>query len=193
MTPATAGTAATVSNAASGVAATSANTMNNMAGTPASAPSGTTPGAGMSSAPAPAGDTRAPVAGQGVGTFVTGGWTLTAYGCFRTGTRLFCDFDVVFRRNMQANSSIWRQVNLVDDGGKITGRHNAFFVGDDGSQFPTAYIAPPTPARFIIEYDNIDARYTSIALVAGPQRIPGVPVTAMDASQPAGTIPVRRR
>src|SRR6202142_2667889 len=41
-----------------------------------------------------AGDPRAPVAGQGLGTFLwPGGWTLTAYGCFRTGNRLFCAFD----------------------------------------------------------------------------------------------------
>ena len=144
--------------------------------------------------PSPAGDPRAPVAGQGVGTFLwPGGWTLTAYGCFRTGTRLFCDFDTTNQNNLQANSNIWSGyggVNLVDDGGKITQRHNAFFVGDDGSQFTTAYISPQ-PVRFIIEYDDVDPRYTSISLVLVNNRIQGVPITVIDPSQPAGTMPAR--
>ena len=140
------------------------------------------------SAPA---DSRAPVAGQGVGTFLAGPWTLIAYDCLRSGTRLFCDFDTTNQSNTGANSEIWRPVSLVDDGGKITTRHNAFFVGDDGSQFSTAYLTAQKPARFIIEYDNVDQRYTSISLVCGRDQIQGVPITQMDPSQPAGTIPAR--
>jgi hypothetical protein len=140
------------------------------------------------SAPA---DSRAPVSGQGVGTFLAGPWTLIAYGCFRSGTRLFCDFDTTNQNNTGANSEIWRPVSLVDDGGKITTRHNAFFVGDDGSQFTTAYLTAQKPARFIIEYDNVDQRYTSISLVCGRDQIQGLPITQMDPSQPAGTIPTR--
>jgi hypothetical protein len=143
------------------------------------------------SAPA---DSRAPVAGQGVGTFLwPGGWTLTAYGCFRTGTRLFCDFDTTNQNNVQAGNNIWAAaggVNLVDDGGKITQRHNAFFVGDDGSQFQTAYISPQ-PVRFIIEYDDVDQRYASISLVLARQRIQAVPITLIDPAQPAGRMPAR--
>ena len=164
--------------------------------TPSTSGSGTAPATGMTSpgtsnpSQAAAGDSRPPVAVQGVGTFVFSGWTLTAYGCFRSNTRLFCDFDTIHQKNVQAGSNIWNNVNLVDDGGKITGRHNAFFVGDDGSQFPTAYIGT-TPVRFIMEYDDVNPRYTSISLVRGGQRIQGVPVTTIDASQPAGTIPAR--
>jgi hypothetical protein len=143
---------------------------------------------GNVSAPA---DSRTPVAGQGVGTFLAGPWTLIAYGCFRSGTRLFCDFDTTNQSNTGANSEIWRPVSLVDDGGKITTRHNAFFVGDDGSQFSTAYLTAQKPARFIIEYDNVDQRYTSISLVCGRDQIQAVPITQMDPSQPAGTIPAR--
>src|SRR5579863_2760326 len=163
---------------------------------PVTSGTGTAPSSGMTSAgtsstsQTAAGDSRPPVAVQGVGTFVFSGWTLTAYGCFRSNTRLFCDFDTIHQKNVQAGSNIWNNVNLVDDGGKITGRHNAFFVGDDGSQFPTAYIGT-TPVRFIMEYDDVNPRYTSISLVRGGQRIQGVPVTAIDASQPAGTIPAR--
>jgi hypothetical protein len=141
-----------------------------------------------------AGDSRTPVAGQGLGTFLwPGGWTLTAYGCFRTGTRLFCDFDTTNQNNLPASTVIWSGaggVNLVDDGGKITQRHNAFFVGDDGSQFQTAYISPQ-PVRFIIEYDDVDQRYTSVSLVFVRDRIQGIPVTLIDPSQPAGRMPAR--
>lgn len=137
---------------------------------------------------------RLPVSAQGVGTFLwPGGWTLIAYGCMRTGTRLFCDFDTTNQNNVQAATSIWSGgggVNLVDDGGKITPRHNAFFIGSDGTQFSTAYISPQ-PVRFIIEYDDVDQRYTSVSLVLGGNRIQGVPITTMDPSQPAGTIPAR--
>jgi hypothetical protein len=56
--------------------------------------------------------------------------------------------------------------------------------------FPNAYIGPK-PVRFIMEYDNLDQRYTSISLVNGGNRIQGVPITQVDASQPAGSIPAR--
>ena len=139
-------------------------------------------------------DSRAPVAAQGVGSFLwPGDWTLTAYGCFRSGTRLFCDFDTTSQNNLQADASIWSGgggVDLVDDGGKITRRHNAFFVGSDGSQFTTAYISPQ-PVRFIIEYDDVDQRYTSISLILGRERIQAIPITLIDPSQPAGRIPAR--
>jgi hypothetical protein len=141
-----------------------------------------------------AGDSRSPVAGQGIGTFLwPGGWTLTAYGCFRTDTRLFCDFDTTNQNNVQVSSNIWvggGGVNLVDDGGKITGRHNAFFVGTDGSQFSTAYVTPQ-PVRFIIEYDDVDPRYSSISLVLGRDRIQRVPITLIDPSTPVERMPAR--
>jgi hypothetical protein len=128
--------------------------------------------------------------GQGVGTFVGGGWTLTAYGCYRNGTRLFCDFDTIHEGNLQAGSNIWYNVALVDDGGKMTGRHNAFFVGDDGSQFDTAYITQK-PVRFVMEYDDIDQRYTTVSLVQGGNHIDRVPIAVMDSTLPAGAMPSR--
>jgi hypothetical protein len=159
--------------------------------TPTSAVNGLTQTNNPSSSMSAPADSRAPVSGRGVGTFLAGPWTLIAYGCFRSGTRLFCDFDTTNQSNTGANSEIWRPVSLVDDGGKITTRHNAFFVGDDGSQFSTAYLTAQKPARFIIEYDNVDQRYTSISLVCGRDQIQGVPISQMDPSQPAGTIPAR--
>jgi hypothetical protein len=175
--------AGTVSNALASTGSTSTGSTPTGSNSTGSTATGSTPG-----------DPRTPVAGQGIGTFLwPGGWTLTAYGCFRTGTRLFCDFDTTNQNNLSANTTIWSGaggVNLVDDGGKITQRHNAFFVGQDGSQFPTAYISPQ-PVRFIIEYDDVDPRYTSVSLVLVRERIQGVPITPIDPSQPVGTMPAR--
>ena len=164
-------------------------------------PSQTAPAAvaPLASAPASAmtsgGDPRTPVGGLGVGSFVwPGGWTLTSYGCFRTDTRLFCDFDTTNQGNVQVQSHIlWAGaggVNLVDDGGKITTRHNAFFVGQDGSQFATAYVSPQ-PVRFIIEYDDVDPRFTTVSLILARERIQRVPVIPIDPNQPAGRMPPR--
>ena len=170
------------------------STQGSTAATAASALTSTNGAASPTGTAAAQGDSRAPVAAQGVGSFLwPGGWTLTAYGCFRTGTRLFCDFDTTNQNNLQAETSIWSGgggVDLVDDGGKITRRHNAFFVGSDGSQFTTAYISPQ-PVRFIIEYDDVDQRYTSISLILGRERIQAIPITLTDPSQPAGRIPAR--
>jgi hypothetical protein len=180
--------ASLVSPLTSQTSSSPAGTVSNALASTGSTPTGSTPTGSTS------GDPRAPVAGQGIGTFLwPGGWTLTAYGCFRTGTRLFCDFDTTNQNNLSANTTIWSGaggVNLVDDGGKITQRHNAFFVGQDGSQFQTAYVSPQ-PVRFIIEYDDVDARYTSVSLVLVRERIQGVPITPIDPSQPAGTMPAR--
>lgn len=192
VTPAASRTA--VVPATTAVSSTATSTALPSTSTPSTALSGLSSASNGYSAPAGA-DPRTPVVGQGVGNFLwPGGWTLTAYGCFRTGTRLFCDFDTTNQNNTAANAGpLWSGgggVNVVDDGGKITGRHNSFFVGDDGSQFTTAYIGPQ-PVRFIIEYDDVDQRYTSISLVLGANRIAGVPITTMDPSQPAGTMPTR--
>lgn len=185
VTPASSQTVINQSAPVSG--ATPANPLSGMTST---SPTGASAGNMSTSVTQPtAGDTRAPIAVQGVGSFVGAGWTLIAYGCFRSGTRLFCDFDTSYQKNVAARNNIWNNVNLVDDGGKITSRHNAFFVGEDGSQFPTAYVSS-TPVRFIIEYDDVNPRYTSVSLVRGAQRIQSVPVTPEDASKP-GSIPAR--
>jgi hypothetical protein len=139
-----------------------------------------------------AADPRRAVATQGVGTFLGGGWTMTAYGCFRTGTRVLCDFDVTPPSNTQINAGAFGPwVNLADDGGKITRPHNAFFQAADGSQIAVGYAATDTPLRLLMEYDDIAERYTTVALVHGGNRIQGVSVTPADPNLPAGAIQAR--
>jgi hypothetical protein len=168
--------------------------------TPASTTGATTAAAvpaGQSSAPrsfvAPSGgDPRSAVATQGLGTFLGGGWTMTAYGCFRTGTRVLCDFDVLPPSNTGINAGAFGPwVALVDDGGKITAPHNAFFQAADGSQLTTAYADTSNPLRLLMEYDNVSPNFNSVALVHGADRIAGVPITPADPNVPEGTILAR--
>ena len=175
-------------------------TLPNLSGSPASVinrasavtPANTmaAPGSGARTAPV-SGDPRAPVVAQGVGTFQFRDFTLTAYGCFRTGTRALCDFDATKQDSVQFNAEkLWYAVVLVDDGGRVTKRHAAYFVGDDGSQFPTAFLST-NPVRFVMEYDNVSPQFTSVTLVNGRDRIQSVPVTPIDASQPAAASAAR--
>src|SRR5262249_17348938 len=78
----------------------------------------------------------------------------------------------------------------VDDGGKITTRHDAYYMGADGTHMPTAFLST-TPVRYIMEYDDVGAQFTSISLINGGDQIQGIPITNMDPNQPAGSMPVR--
>jgi hypothetical protein len=134
---------------------------------------------------------RSALSTQGLGTFLWGDATLTVYSCYRTGTRVLCDFDFIKQNNSQVNAPwVWGGVNLVDDGGKLTRIHNAYFMGQDGSQFQTGYVSM-NPVRMIMEYDDVAPNFNSVALVYGANRIQGVPIVGVDPSQPAGTIPGR--
>jgi hypothetical protein len=125
-----------------------------------------------------------------LGTFRGGDFTLTAYGCYRTDTRILCDFDIVKQNSSQMNVTPFYTVAVVDDGGKITSRHDAYYLGTDGTHMASAFLSP-TPTRYVMEYDNVGAQFTSVSLINGTDQIQGVPITAVSASQPAGTIPNR--
>jgi hypothetical protein len=145
----------------------------------------------VSSVPTAASGQRGAVGLQGTGSFLWGDWTAIAYGCFRSGTRVLCDFDTLKQNPQQANANqLWGGLNLVDDGGRVSGRHEAFFMGDDGSQFQTGYISQ-TPVRLLMEYDDVSANITHATLVLANQRVQNVPITNADPSQPVGTIPAR--
>jgi len=48
-----------------------------------------------------------------------------------------------------------------------------------------------TPVRLLMEYDDVSATIAHATLVLANQRVPNVPITSADPSQPAGTIPAR--
>jgi hypothetical protein len=136
-------------------------------------------------ASAPGSNGRSAITTQGFGTFNAGDYTLTAYGCERTGTRVLCDFDVTKQNNQEIGLGAFAQVQIVDDGGKITGRHDAFFMAQDGSHMSVAYLSP-TPVRYVMEYDDVAQQFNRVTLVYGNQKIQGVSISAAG-SQPAGT------
>ena len=153
--------------------------------------SGSTGGsAGSGAGTVAGGDPRASLTAQGLGTFRGGDFTLTAYGCYRTDTRILCDFDLTKQTNAQMNVSPFYTVAVVDDGGKITSRHDAYYLGTDGTHMTAAFLSM-TPTRYVMEYDNVGTQFTSVALINGTDQIQGVPIAAVSASQPAGTIPNR--
>lgn len=170
----------TVMNAAPAATSAASSARSSLFSSPA------TSGAQRSSLVNPA-DPRSAVAAQGVGTFLWGDVTLTAYGCFRTGTRVLCDYDVTKRANQQLNAAWlanWGWVNIVDDGGKITPHHNAFFMAADGSQMADAYITSDQPVRFVTEYADVSPNFNSVSLVHGSDRIQAVPISDAAAAQP---------
>jgi len=133
------------------------------------------------------GDARAPVAAAGLGSFLWGDWTLNAYGCYRSGTRLLCDFDTSKQTASQGNANyLWQHVNLVDNGGRLIRRHNAFFLGEDGSQFDTGYVSQ-NPVRMVMEFDDVPASVTTVSLVANSDKIENIQV--VDASQQGAAQP----
>jgi hypothetical protein len=135
---------------------------------------------------------RSAVIVQGYHDFKAGDFTLTSFGCFRSNlnNRVLCDFDVSRQTAGQLGANIWGQIAVVDDGGKVTYRHDAFFLFDDGSQAPSAYLSPK-PVRMIIEFDDINPRFANVSLVNGQDRAPGIPITMVDASQGGMAIPAR--
>jgi hypothetical protein len=127
------------------------------------------------------GTSRTALTTQGLGTFQGAGFTLTAYGCYRSGTRVLCDFDLVRARGGPVGLRPFYNVTLVDDGGKINRRHSAYYMGTDGTQMENAYVSS-TPVRYIMEFDDIAAQVNSGSLVEGRNQIPNVPITTEAAS-----------
>jgi|HubBroStandDraft_1064217.scaffolds.fasta_scaffold285814_2 hypothetical protein len=123
---------------------------------------------------------RTPVpAAQGAHVFKSGQFTATAYSCTRYGSRVLCDFDVTRQSSAETNQQIWNQMILVDDGGKISHRHDAYYVFDDGTQGNNAYLTAK-PVRMIMEFDDVSANASSATLAVGQDRADSIPITSND-------------
>jgi hypothetical protein len=152
------------------------------------------PGPGVPATVQPTGqaDSRGAVQVQGLHDFIGGQQTLTVYGCFRSATRAFCDFDLAFRSNQQFNAANALGLRLSDDSGKPFTRHNAFFVASDGSRMPAVEVGPDTPRRLIMEFDDIPANAQSVALSWRADTFRGIPISTVE-DEPATThgVPTR--
>jgi hypothetical protein len=172
-------TASTAATPAAGVAAPAAtsNGLPARNSTTAPAASANQPAAAPAAAAPASNAARTAPTTQGLGDFRAQDFTLTAYSCYRSGSRVLCDFDLTKQRAAQVNTAAFNNVVLVDDGGKITRRHDAYFMAADGSRMPNAY-ASATPVRYIMEFDDSTANASSVSLVRGNERIQNVPVSA---------------
>jgi hypothetical protein len=147
----------TLATAGTAVANTAASTLN-----------------GANNAAAHYSNSRGILPNQGQGDFRQEDYTLTAYSCYRSGSRLLCDFDVSKAAAAEATTNAFSNVAIVDDGGKITHRSDAYFMGSDGARLPSAYLSG-TPVRYIMEF-NDPTQSASVSLICGDERIQNVPV-----------------
>jgi hypothetical protein len=60
-------------------------------------------------------------------------------------------------------------IALVDDGGQITRRHDAYYMGTDGRHMQAAY-ASSAAVRYVMEFDNVGEQINSIPLVHGSEQ-----------------------
>jgi len=137
---------------------------------------------------ASAGAQRTPVQAEGLHVFHGADYSATAYGCYRSGTRVLCDFDVTKLHPAQGKAALWHTMQMVDSGGKINPRHDAYFLFEDGSKAPNAFLSDK-PVRFIMEFDNIGANITSVTLSNGADRAESIPITAAAQTQAAAPAP----
>jgi hypothetical protein len=164
---------ATVANAATATVANVANSVAN------ATPSRAAVGSALTQPLNAAGSSsvfRGVIAPQGTGDFRWEDYTLTAYSCYRSGSRVLCDFDITKEQGAEASANMFGNVALVDDGGRITHRHDAYYLATDGKRMPNAYLST-TPVRFIMEFDDATPS-NSISLVDGNQRIQNISVAA---------------
>ena len=94
---------------------------------------------------------------------------MVVYGCSRTGTRVLCDFDLMKLNAAQVGVGPFAAIALVDDGGQITRRHDAYYMGTDGRRMQAAYVST-APVRYVMEFDNVGGQINSIALVHGSEQ-----------------------
>jgi hypothetical protein len=102
---------------------------------------------------------------------------MVVYGCYRTGTRVLCDFDLMKLNAAQVGVGPFAGIVLVDDGGQISRRHDAYYMGTDGTRMQAAYVST-APVRYVMEFDNVGEQINSIALVHGSEQIKNVPISA---------------
>jgi hypothetical protein len=156
------------------------------------ATAGNAPGSMSSATPtSPAADAGSSVPSPSIGSFKGSDVVLTAYGCFRTGAVVLCDFDVTKQNSAPFKASVlWSSLGLRDDSGRVSKRHDVFFLADDGTRQPLTTLST-NPVRLIMEFTEVDAQLSSVSLVNGQEQISGVPIDMTDPGQPEGTVPDR--
>lgn len=119
------------------------------------------------------------------GSMLGGGWRLSLYACYRAGARVLCDFDLtaVNGTSGQVDTAPFYTVAVIDSGGKITQRSDAYYLANDGSRMPRAFFSD-TPVRYIMEFDNIAPNVSTVGVSNGGYQIPNIPVASLDQGAP---------
>jgi hypothetical protein len=145
-----------------------------------------------SAPPASSGANAGPsVPSVGIGSFKGSDVVLTAYGCFRAGAIVLCDFDVTKQNSAAFKASVlWSSLGLRDDSGRVAKRYDAFFLASDGTRQPLTTLST-NPVRLIMEFTDVDAQLSTVSLVNGQEQILGVSIDMADPGQPEGTVPDR--
>jgi hypothetical protein len=64
---------------------------------------------------------------------------------------------------------------MVDDGGRLTRQHDAYYMGTDGTGMQAPYVST-APVRYVMEFDNVGEQFNSVALVSGSEQIKNVSI-----------------
>jgi hypothetical protein len=59
---------------------------------------------------------------------------------------------------------------MVDDGGKLTRQHDAYYMATDATGMQPPYVST-APVRYVMEFDNVGEQFNSVALVSGSEQI----------------------
>jgi hypothetical protein len=122
----------------------------------------------------------------GVGTFHGADYTLTAYGCYRSGEDLLCDFDITKLRAAQVGLQPFGDLAVVDNGGKINRRSDAYYMAADGSRMENAYVST-NAVRYVMQFNGIAQQTKSVSLVRGAVHLDNVPINTAAASASSST------
>jgi hypothetical protein len=124
-----------------------------------------------------------------VGTFHGADYTLTAYGCYRSGEDVLCDFDITKLHAAQTGLQPFANLAVIDNGGKINRRSDAYYMAADGSRMENAYVSA-NAVRYVMQFNGIGQQTKSVSMVHGAVHLDNVPVNTATAS-PANSTPAQ--
>lgn len=104
-----------------------------------------------------------------LGSAQSGTTKLVVYGCGRQGEQIACVADLTnenAKDSLVQSGDVWKDAFLVDDRGDRHQRTNGFFLNIDGEQRQQLDISLGKSAKFILMFDNVQARVQKVSLRA---------------------------
>jgi len=119
------------------------------------------------SAGASTGGQPAQAAADGLGSAQAQNTRLVVYGCGRQDTQVACVTDLTNQdkaNTLVQSADIWKDAFIVDDRGDRHQRSRGFFLNIDGDQRTQLDISYNKSARFIIMFDDVQAKIQKVSL-----------------------------